>query len=46
MRERPVEGYRVAYEVRPDTGEDRTAGDVTVLRVWGPGQDRPDPRDG
>lgn len=44
VRERAVEGYRIAYEVQPDTGEDRTAGDVTVLRVWGPGQDHPDPR--
>jgi hypothetical protein len=33
VRERPVEGYRIAYEVEPDTGKDRTAGDATVLRV-------------
>lgn len=44
MRERHVEGHRIAYEVEPDTGEDATAGDVTVLRVFGPGQDRTDPR--
>ena len=43
VRERHVEGYRVAYEVAPDTGDDTTAGDVTVLRVFGPGQDRIDP---
>jgi hypothetical protein len=26
-------------EVAHDTGDDETAGDVTVLRVFGPGQD-------
>jgi len=45
VRERHVEGYRVCYEVLPDTGDDATAGDVTVLRVFGPGQDRTDPRE-
>ncbi len=44
VRERHVEGYRVAYEVVPDTGDDATAGDVTVLRVFGPGQDRTEPQ--
>lgn len=44
VRERHAEGYRVAYEVVPDTGDDATAGDVTVLRVFGPGQDRTEPR--
>lgn len=43
-RERPVEGYLVVYEVTPDTGDDATAGDVAVLRVFGPGQERVDPR--
>ena len=33
-------GYRVFYEIRFDTGRDQTAGDVRVLRVFGPGQDR------
>lgn len=33
-------GYRVLYRVRPDTGRDDNAGDVRVLRVYGPGQDR------
>ncbi len=33
-------GYRVFYTVEPDTGRDQTAGDVPVLRVFGPGQDR------
>jgi hypothetical protein len=28
------------YEVGPDTGRDETAGDVRVLRVYGPDQDR------
>jgi plasmid stabilization system protein ParE len=40
IRERPVEGHRVLYAVEPDTGNDRTAGDVLVLRVFGPGQAR------
>ena len=33
-------GWRALYEVDPDTGSDVTAGDVRVLRVYGPGQDR------
>jgi len=33
-------GYRVFYRVGPDTGRDETAGDVRMLRVYGPGQDR------
>jgi len=40
VRERPVEGHRILYVVAPDTGTDRTAGDVLVLRVFGPGQSR------
>ena len=41
VRELPCDGgYRALYEVRPDTGRDETAGDVLVLRVYGPGQDR------
>ncbi|MGH7073519.1 MAG: type II toxin-antitoxin system RelE/ParE family toxin [Stellaceae bacterium] len=39
-RERIVEGYAVIYTVDPDTNDRRTAGDVYVLRVYGPGQDR------
>ncbi len=40
VRELPaVGGYRVFYKVDPDTGRDDT-GDVRVLRVYGPGQDR------
>ncbi len=31
-------GYRALYRVRPDTGRNDTAGDVVVLRVFGPGQ--------
>jgi plasmid stabilization system protein ParE len=46
LRGRHVEGHRIVYEVAPDTGDDATAGDVTVLRVFGPGQDRTDPRAG
>jgi plasmid stabilization system protein ParE len=33
-----VEGYRIIYEVTPDTGNNRTAGDVTVLAVLGAGE--------
>jgi plasmid stabilization system protein ParE len=33
-------GWRVLDEVFPDTGDSATAGDVRVLRVYGPGQDR------
>jgi plasmid stabilization system protein ParE len=41
VRELPCEGgYRALYEVFPDTGRNDTAGDVIVLRVFGPGQDR------
>nr|WP_294507266.1 type II toxin-antitoxin system RelE/ParE family toxin [uncultured Rhodopila sp.] len=41
VRELPCEGgYRVLYEVHPDTARSETAGDVQVLRVFGPGQDR------
>jgi hypothetical protein len=41
VRERPCSGgYRVLNRVTPDTGSDATAGDVRVLRLFGPGQDR------
>ncbi len=41
VRERPCAGgWRAFYEVDPDTGRDDTSGDVRVLRVYGPGQDR------
>lgn len=41
VRELPCEGgYRVLYEVIPDTGRNDTAGNVVVLRVFGPGQAR------
>lgn len=41
MREVPVAGgYRVIYVVTPDTGDNATAGNVEVLRVFGPGQNR------
>ena len=33
-------GYRAFYEVVPDTGREDSSGDVRVLRVYGPGQDR------
>ena len=45
VRELPCNGgYRAMYyEVRPDTGRNDTAGDVHVLRVFGPGQSRSRP---
>ena len=39
-RELVVEAHVAVYELRPDTGDSATAGDVYVLRVFGPGQDR------
>jgi plasmid stabilization system protein ParE len=39
-REFTVEGYRVRYRVKPDTGRNATAGNVLVLRVFGPYQNR------
>jgi plasmid stabilization system protein ParE len=40
VRELPVAGHRVMYVIEPDTGRNDTAGDVIVLRVFGPGQSR------
>jgi plasmid stabilization system protein ParE len=37
-REVSSEGHRIVYTVEPDTGRNADAGDVTVLRVFGPGQ--------
>jgi hypothetical protein len=41
IREMPCPGgYRVLYKVVPDTGSNQTAGNVVVLRVYGPRQNR------
>ncbi|TWB75266.1 ParE-like toxin of type II ParDE toxin-antitoxin system [Nitrospirillum amazonense] len=40
IRERPVEGYLVMYRVEPDTDNNQTAGNVWILRVFGPFQNR------
>ena len=41
VRELPCAGgYRALCRVTPDTGHDETAGDVRLLRVFGPGQSR------
>jgi plasmid stabilization system protein ParE len=41
VRERPCAGgWRALYEGDPDTDCDDTAGDVRVLRIYGPAQDR------
>ena len=37
-RRMTVEHHVVIYRVDPDTGDNETAGDVQVLRVFGPGQ--------
>lgn len=39
-REMVIEDHVVVYELHPDTGSNATAGDVLVLRVFGPGQDQ------
>ena len=39
-REMSCEGHRIIYRVDHDSGSNATAGNVTVLRVFGPGQDR------
>ncbi len=33
-----VSGYRIIYEIHPDTGDRATAGDVYILAIFGPGQ--------
>ena len=43
VRELSCEGHRVMYEVDPDTGRNDSAGDMLLLRVFGPGQDRSTP---
>jgi plasmid stabilization system protein ParE len=41
VRELPCDGgYRAPYRMIPDTGRSETAGNVLVLRIFGPGQDR------
>jgi plasmid stabilization system protein ParE len=41
VRELPCQGgYRVFYEFQPDTSRNDTAGDIRILRVFGPGQSR------
>jgi hypothetical protein len=40
-RERIVEEYVIVYMVSPDTNDRRTAGDVYIVRLYGPGQERP-----
>jgi plasmid stabilization system protein ParE len=41
VRELPCAGgYRALYRVTPDTGRNDTAGDVRILRVFGPGRSR------
>lgn len=40
VRERAVSGYRILYVLDPELDSEANAGDVTVVRVFGPGQDR------
>jgi hypothetical protein len=37
-RQRAVSGYRMIYQVIPDTGSNETAGKVRVIALFGPGQ--------
>jgi plasmid stabilization system protein ParE len=37
-RERIVEGYKIVYRIDPDTGDNNTAGNVEIRRVFGPWQ--------
>lgn len=39
-RELITQNHVVVYELHPDTGDDSTAGDVFIVRVFGPGQSR------
>ena len=39
-RELPCEGHRIVYSVNPDTSDNASAGDVLILRIFGPGQSR------
>jgi plasmid stabilization system protein ParE len=41
VRCRLASGCRIFYEVFPDTGHNRTAGDVRILHVRLPGQNEP-----
>lgn len=40
VRERPVDGYLIMYTVIPDTGNNRTADDIDIIRVFAPFQNR------
>ncbi len=40
-RQRIVRDYTIVYAIDPDTDDRLTAGDVYILRVYGPGQKRP-----
>ena len=37
-RQHVVSGYRLIYQVDPDTGDSATAGNVRIVAVFGPGQ--------
>lgn len=41
-RERVVSRCKIYYDIIPDTGDNATAGDVTILHVRLPGQEEPD----
>jgi len=34
-----ISGDRFIYRVSPDTGDSRTAGDIEIIQIPGPGQD-------
>jgi len=37
-RQLVVSDYRVIYQVDPDTGQSKTAGNIRIVAVFGPGQ--------
>jgi hypothetical protein len=37
-RRHVVSGYRIGYQIRPDTGDTATAGDIRIVALFGPGE--------
>jgi plasmid stabilization system protein ParE len=33
-----ISGYRLIYQVYPDTGDSKTVGDIRIVAVFGPGE--------
>ncbi|WP_448190479.1 type II toxin-antitoxin system RelE/ParE family toxin [Azospirillum sp. sgz301742] len=43
LRERVVEEHTVIYRIQNDADVPESAGDIVVIRIWQPGQNRPRP---